>query len=216
MAHLPIFDPQPVEPDFGAVVDAVFDQGFCIVPGFLPNALVDALRLEIDKQQHQQAFRSARIGKDSNEHHNTNIRSDQIAWLDGNSSVTFQFFTLIEQLRNALNRALYLGLWEYEFHFAVYPPGSHYKTHYDNFQGTSDRKITVITYLNPDWRAEHGGNLRIYDPQDELRVLAEVTPEAGTLVCFLSEKFPHEVLPTVDRDRYSITGWLRARPGYLV
>ena len=35
-----------------------------------------------------------------------------------------------------------------------------------------------------------------------------VTPSFGTIVVFLSEEFPHEVLPA-KRDRYSIAGWFR-------
>jgi len=35
-----------------------------------------------------------------------------------------------------------------------------------------------------------------------------VLPQLGTLVVFLSEEFPHEVL-AAQRDRYSIAGWFR-------
>ena len=35
-----------------------------------------------------------------------------------------------------------------------------------------------------------------------------VTPNFGTIVVFLSEEFPHEVLPAL-RDRYAIAGWFR-------
>ncbi len=38
----------------------------------------------------------------------------------------------------------------------------------------------------------------------------DVVPQAGTLLVFMSEKWPHEVLPAT-RDRLSITGWLRRR-----
>ncbi|WP_338057695.1 2OG-Fe(II) oxygenase [Shewanella japonica] len=36
--------------------------------------------------------------------------------------------------------------------------------------------------------------------------VAAVTPSLGTIVVFLSEEFPHEVLPA-KLDRYSIAGW---------
>jgi SM-20-related protein len=36
----------------------------------------------------------------------------------------------------------------------------------------------------------------------------KVLPSFGTIVVFLSEEFPHEVLPA-KRDRYSIAGWFR-------
>ncbi|GAA75971.1 SM-20-related protein [Pseudoalteromonas sp. BSi20480] len=39
-------------------------------------------------------------------------------------------------------------------------------------------------------------------------VEVSISPEAGTLVLFESERFVHEVLPAVD-NRYSIAGWFR-------
>jgi len=36
----------------------------------------------------------------------------------------------------------------------------------------------------------------------------QVTPSYGTLVTFLSEEMPHEVLVS-KRDRYAIAGWFR-------
>ena len=36
----------------------------------------------------------------------------------------------------------------------------------------------------------------------------KVVPLLGTVVTFLSEDFPHEVLPA-NRDRFSIAGWFR-------
>ncbi|MDQ6997923.1 MAG: 2OG-Fe(II) oxygenase [Mariprofundus sp.] len=38
----------------------------------------------------------------------------------------------------------------------------------------------------------------------------QVMPQAGRLVTFISEQFPHEVLPA-SRDRLSLTGWFRIR-----
>jgi SM-20-related protein len=39
-----------------------------------------------------------------------------------------------------------------------------------------------------------------------------VQPEGGTLACFLSADFEHEVLPAA-RPRLSLTGWFRRRAG---
>ena len=46
----------------------------------------------------------------------------------------------------------------------------------------------------------------MYDEHDNL--LQKVSPQANTLVVFMSEKFPHEVLKA-KRKRYSIAGWFR-------
>jgi SM-20-related protein len=61
--------------------------------------------------------------------------------------------------------------------------------------------------LNETWNAKSdGGALVMYD--DNNNFVQKVLPEANTLVVFLSEKFPHEVL-TAKRKRYSIAGWFR-------
>jgi SM-20-related protein len=73
------------------------------------------------------------------------------------------------------------------------------------------RTLSCILYLNPNWRPEDGGALRIYtDPEDPGRFF-EVEPRGGTLATFLSARFEHEVMPCT-RERLSLTGWLKLRP----
>jgi len=48
--------------------------------------------------------------------------------------------------------------------------------------------------------------LIIYDENNNM--IQKVFPHANTLVVFLSDKFPHEVLPA-KKKRYSIAGWFR-------
>lgn len=67
--------------------------------------------------------------------------------------------------------------------------------------------LSVITYLNPAWLPTDGGELVIYN-DDKDRDGIKVVPLYGTLVIFLSEEFPHEVLPS-SRDRHSVAGWFR-------
>ena len=100
---------------------------------------------------------------------------------------------------------LFLGLFNFESHFAVYRPGDFYRRHLDAFRGDSNRVLSLVTYLNSDWDPEDGGELVIY-PQDEPAL--RVTPGFGTLVLFLSASFPHEVL-AARRERYSVAGWFR-------
>ena len=67
------------------------------------------------------------------------------------------------------------------------------------------RVLSLVLYLNARWRAEEGGALRIDAGRDGV---VEVAPVGGTLIAFLSERFPHEVLAAT-RTRMSIAGWLR-------
>ena len=73
--------------------------------------------------------------------------------------------------------------------------------------GEANRVLSVVAYLNSSWSQDDGGELVLYrDEQDAEGI--KVTPLNGTLVIFLSEEFPHEVLPA-NRDRYSVAGWFR-------
>jgi len=99
---------------------------------------------------------------------------------------------------------------EFEAHFAVYPKGSFYRKHLDQFRGIGNRTLTAILYLNKDWRDEYGGQLRIYTDPDNPAFYVDVSPQGGTLVTFLSARYLHEVLPST-RPRKSITGWFKKR-----
>ena len=101
-----------------------------------------------------------------------------------------------------------LGLFTFESHFAHYAPGAFYKTHLDAFRGQANRILSVVLYLNPDWADDEGGEMVLYQETEPNQKLFTVKPELGTLAVFLSEEFPHEVLPA-KRDRYSIAGWYR-------
>ncbi len=75
-----------------------------------------------------------------------------------------------------------------------------------------ERVVSCILYLNQDWQPEDGGALKIY-AGNELSTLPlpmQVLPQGGRLVTFISDRFPHEVLPAT-RDRMSLTGWFRVR-----
>jgi SM-20-related protein len=115
-----------------------------------------------------------------------------------------------DALRLTLNRELQLGLFELEAHFAAYPPGAFYRRHRDQQTGSSGRVVSCVLYLNSEWTAEDGGQLRLFlDPKDTASY-QDVLPEGGKLVCFMSERFWHEVLPAA-RVRLSLTGWFRRR-----
>ena len=95
----------------------------------------------------------------------------------------------------------------------VIDKGDFYKKHKDAFKGEGNRVLSVVVYLNQNWSRDDGGELVIYDQSLANSAIIEhnkitVTPSFGTIVVFLSEEFPHEVLPAL-RDRYAIAGWFR-------
>ena len=115
----------------------------------------------------------------------------------------------MSELQEQLNRELFLGIQFYESNFAHYEIGDFYETHFDAFMHSKNRVVTSVYYLNEAWDEQDGGELVIYDAQNNF--ITKVLPHANTLVVFLSEKFPHEVL-TAKKDRFSIAGWFRIDP----
>ena len=119
------------------------------------------------------------------------------------------FLARLDTLRRDLNRLLYLGLDDCEAHYAGYPPGGGYARHRDRFRDSDARVVTLVSYLNEDWREDDGGHLRLWLEDGTVTTLLP----AGGSVCFLSE-LEHEVLPA-RRERFSIAAWFRRGGGGL-
>lgn len=154
-------------------------------------------------------FQAARIGRGSARQQIDAIRGDVISWLDGSDSIDQAYLAWMEELRIGLNAALYLGLFDYEGHYAIYGAGAGYAKHSDVLAGKKNRVLSTVFYLNEDWQARDGGQLVLFDTAGDAAI-ATVNPTFGTMIIFLSESFPHEVL-MAHAKRRSIAGWFRVR-----
>ncbi|WP_421683132.1 2OG-Fe(II) oxygenase [Stutzerimonas urumqiensis] len=193
---------------FDPLIEGLAARGWSVQPCFLANDLTAELAAECRRLAAGDALSPAGIGRGSAQVVHEAIRGDHILWLDeGFSPVCDRYLTLMASLRQALNQAFFLGLDEFECHFAAYPPGAFYKTHLDRFRDDDRRTVSVVLYLNPDWQPGDGGELRLHLPGLEP---VDVAPVAGTLAVFLSGEVPHEVLPTAT-ERLSLTGWFKRR-----
>jgi len=182
-------------------------QGYSIVDGALPAALVDALFVEICGLP-EGVLTPAGIGRDEIYQLNRFVRSDETMWLDSEQPIASHFLAWMEGLRLGINRRLFLGLFDYEAHYARYGAGGFYRRHRDAFAGSgTNRVLSTVLYLNPQWSASDGGEMLLF-ADNERELLERILPLYGRLVVFLSERFPHEVLPT-RRTRYSVAGWFR-------
>jgi SM-20-related protein len=179
--------------------------GYVVLPSGLPEPLVDSLLLHF-KSLTDEEFKPAGTGRSTDYQVRRGIRGDAIRWLDGHHPTTRAYLDWMETLRLSLNRHLFLGLFDYECHYAYYPPGAFYRKHVDAFKGETNRILSTVLYLNPIWETKNGGELVLYSHQEEL--LESILPSYGKMVLFLSQDFPHEVLP-VHKSRYSIAGWFR-------
>jgi SM-20-related protein len=180
-------------------------QGWAEIPEFVTSDVAMGIRKEIEHLQQINEFKQASIGKQEQKTIDTTQRGDFIRWIDPAYAPqhTRIYLDQMESLKNDLNYHFYLGIRDYECHFAHYPPGTFYKKHVDRHKTGSPRRVSTVLYLNPEWKAEYGGELIIYNSDHTLKRIA---PRLGTLAIFLSE-LEHEVLLT-SRDRMSITGWM--------
>lgn len=201
---------EPERPALSAAIDKLAESGWSRRSDLIDPELVDALEAESRDAFDAGEFRRARVGRGSDRQLRPEVRSDRVRWIDPEVPTAPQaaYLAAMESLRLDLNRSLQLGLFEFEAHLAIYPPGSFYRRHLDQTRGTPLRTVTCITYLNRRWQPEDGGQLRLYlDAGEHL----DLYPVGGTTLLFLADRFEHEVLPA-RRDRASVTGWFRRRP----
>ncbi|NQV54074.1 MAG: 2OG-Fe(II) oxygenase [Flavobacteriales bacterium] len=182
-------------------------RSWAFVDGVLSKGALDALRAEAFVDFRAGAFAPARIGKGIEKQRIQELRSDCVRWLDrsGATQAQLAYWQLMDQLRERLRVFFRVHLERAELHFAVYPKGSFYAPHVDQFRAQGDRIFSVITYLNPDWKPGDGGELRIHHLDSSFE---DLSPLHGRLVCFRSDEILHEVLPALEQ-RVSVTGWIR-------
>ncbi|HCG7674711.1 TPA: 2OG-Fe(II) oxygenase [Vibrio parahaemolyticus] len=184
------------------LIDALATDGYYIWDDFLSEDEVTQLRDCIPDN-----WKKARIGRNDDVTRIESIRSDKIQWLKPVMGQPIaNYLSKMEEIRQEVNRHFFLGLFEYEAHFAKYEKGDFYQKHLDCFKGNENRRLTTVFYMNESWSEEDAGELVVYDLND--KEIATIPPRGGRLLVFLSEQFPHEVLPT-NAQRFSIAGWFR-------
>lgn len=200
----------PQGPDDGDVFTSISEtlrnQDYVIINNVFSTLQLESLFSDI-KNTGSNEFRPAGIGREKEHQLNPFVRKDRIYWLDMDYLPTRFYLQWAEKLRLHLNRELFLGLFDYECHYAHFPKKAFYKKHLDTFKGSSNRRLSTILYLNPAWKPDDGGELIIY-AKDNTTILEKVAPSFGKMVVFISEEVPHEVLVT-NCSRYSLTGWFR-------
>ena len=195
-----------MEKDFEILIASFIENKIGIDNHFLSDNLSDQLKINLKELHKQKLLLAAGTGNANKLAHNTAVRSDAIYWLDKKHDNQYEneFFNQIEEFIKYLNRSCYAGITDYEFHYSLYEPGSFYKKHIDQFQNNSDRKYSMISYLNADWMESDGGELLIHQTNNNQKI----APTQGKTVFFKSNELEHEVLVT-NQPRMSVTGWLK-------
>jgi len=206
MPFLPSVEAADADALADALAQALDAHGACRLPAFPDAATTRALREDLLRLQGASALAPAAVGRGAAHGMHAQVRGDATLWLDDAraGAAAGAYLASLDALRIALNRRLFLGLEEVEAHYAAYPAGARYAKHRDRFRDSDLRVVSFVTYLNPDWRDEDGGALRLSMDAGDI----DVVPRTGS-VCFLSE-LEHEVLPAT-RERCSIAAWLRRR-----
>jgi SM-20-related protein len=190
------------------LIEGLRSDGIAVRDAFLSASEVSALIICAEARRMRGDFAPARIGAKHKLERRAEIRGDSICWLtEAEFDAEAHLLDLLEALRLRLNRDALLGLLDLELHYAWYPTGSGYARHVDQPFGRSQRRLSLVLYLNENWSAEDGGALRVYEEGERYR---DIAPIAGRLAVFLTEQRVHEVLST-RRPRLSLTGWFRSR-----
>ena len=189
---------------FSHISDDLSKDGYSVNVSALPLALAEQLSQHISAIS-DDSFKQASIGRNNGRSNNKLVRSQRQSWISDDSLASSSWLKWASELQRFLNQRLFLGLSSFESHYAHYRPGDFYKRHLDSFKGQSSRRLSIVIYLNRDWLSGDGGELVLYADNEDLTGL-RIAPSFATVVVFLSEEHPHEVLPA-HRDRYSIAGW---------
>jgi SM-20-related protein len=202
--------------NWDATVNQLEKKQFVICDDFLNFEEITALIDDFQQRRNAGQFKSAGIGKGLNSHLNILIRNDETLWFESEQLTPAQknLWNKLGQLKDAINSHFFMGLWHLEGHYAWYPAGGKYDAHLDRFSNDDARTISMVLYLNPDWKKGDGGELRIHREKENLPPL-DVEPIAGRLVCFFSADVLHEVLPST-KPRMSFAGWWKRRTSDLL
>lgn len=192
--------------------DELATNDYLVVDNFIYDSLYNKIQSYFKELLNEQEFSKAGIGSANQHKIEASVRGDFIYWLDKNTDSEISFlFNLFDEVLQNLRQHLFLSLSDYEFHFALYPPKNRYEKHIDQFYGKTNRVISMLIYLNDEWKPGDGGELKIYQPNS---TDYQIEPIGNRLVMFKSDSVEHEVLLT-HTSRKSVTGWLLHQPATL-
>jgi Rps23 Pro-64 3,4-dihydroxylase Tpa1-like proline 4-hydroxylase len=196
-----------VENEFETLINSFINEKVGISNHFLSEDLSQHLKQNILTHLQKNELVKAGTGNDGKLNFDHSVRGDSIYWLDRKHDDVYEneFLDQIDDFIVYLNKSCFAGIRSYEFHYSLYEIGTFYKKHTDQFQDNSNRKYSMISYLNDNWEQGDGGELMIYQNYNN----KAISPLNGKTVLFKSNELQHEVLVT-NKQRLSVTGWLKS------
>ena len=98
----------------------IYQNSYVIINDFIDEEFRKALLIEQTELLDKGMFRHAAVGKGGQKQVRTEIRSDEVLWMDQENLSPLQaaYWEKIEQIRQVLNQRCFLGLRSFEGHFA--------------------------------------------------------------------------------------------------
>jgi len=195
-----------MEAKFEELIEGFVTGNIGISEDFLSVSLALGLRQNLLLLNKDSSMVPAGIGNTLIKDELQKMRSDKTSWLqdDSKNDAEIEFMDMIRQFMGHLNRTCFTGLNAFEFHYALYETGTFYKRHTDQLRYDDNRKFSMITYLNENWKESDGGQLVIY--QDG--AAQQISPNNQKAIFFQSDVLEHEVV-VAKQSRLSVTGWLK-------
>ncbi|MFK8057227.1 MAG: 2OG-Fe(II) oxygenase [Saprospiraceae bacterium] len=200
--------PLSLHDKFEQLIEGMLTNSYGVCDDFLTPELLASLRTRLHTLYAEQEMKAAGVGRATGFRESAEIRGDVIHWLEAKvDPAEDELLAQLQSFVEHLNRTCFAGINTQEFHFALYPAGSRYRRHLDQFKSDSGRLFSMVLYLNEEWQDADGGQLRVY-PTDHPQGL-DVYPQAGRAVFFRADELEHEVIPAPNRERMSIAGWFK-------
>lgn len=128
-------------------------KGYVIIENFLDEDLQEKLRMDVKSLREKSKFNIAKIGQDSTNSLNTDIRVAETCFVGPNKLADCPnvdrstLYTILDFIRQDLPQPLDTNLSE--FLYAYYPTGGFYRRHRDAIPGSASilRKYSLLLYL---------------------------------------------------------------------
>ena len=173
-------------------IESLSTKGYVIIPNFIPQSLVSELRQDMLTLRSYNLFKVAKIGQDTTNELNTNIRIAETCFIGRNrkeltsvsttatttatkdSSVRDRpggLYDILDNLRMTLDTldpmsSSKLDINLMELLYVYYPQGGYYRRHRDAVPNSAStlRKYSLLLYLNPpSWDPiDNAGQLRLH------------------------------------------------------
>lgn len=189
------------------IVDGLITRGYALEKAYFSPVLVRALRSEALQRDLDGEFTVRESCHDLFPPAQPALHRNRCYRLDGGTLAQLRLLQELQQLRRLISQRMLPELATVEADFVVQAAGIGQRRHLMTDEHGAACLVSVEIYLNALWTQGDGGGLRLLSAGESAQPELDVTPRAGTLVCFLSDKIPHEAFAP-RRDRMGIAGRL--------